>query len=105
MKLPNYLKNKWVQLTYSPHALQRLEERCRGCLMLKPNNVKLTNNNVIWWEKNEEKHIQLKIKINYNRQQNMILIIQLDGLVKTVYYERKISKYNKIINNRKGIDS
>jgi hypothetical protein len=57
--------------------------------MLKPNNIKLTKNSVVWWEKNEEKRIKLKIKIKYSSSENMILIIQLDGLVKTVYYENK----------------
>ena len=87
--LPRWLKNKWIDLTYSPHALQRLEERCKGCLMLKPNKVKITNENVIYWHKNEEKHVKLKIKINYSRQQDLILVVQLDGLVRTLYYQKK----------------
>ena len=87
--LPNFLNGKWIELKYSPHSLSRIEERCRGCLMLKPNNIKLTKNSVVWWEKNEEKRIKLKIKIKYSSSENMILIIQLDGLVKTVYYENK----------------
>lgn len=51
--------------------------------------VKLTNRNVIWWHKNEEKHVKLKIKVNYSRQQDLILVVQLDGLVRTLYYQKK----------------
>lgn len=87
--MPTWLKNKWINLTYSPHSLQRLEERCKGCLMLKPSRVKLTNENVIEWFKNEEKHVKLKIRVNYSRQQDLILVIQLDGMVRTLYYQNK----------------
>lgn len=89
------MRGKWIALTYSPHSLQRIEERCKGCLQIKPFNIKLTDSNVIKWEKDEEKHIKLKIKIKYSSQEDMILIIQLDGLVKTIYYERRNRKNSK----------
>ena len=57
--------------------------------MIKPSIIKLTNNNVIWWNKDEEKHVKLKIRVNYSRQQDLILVIQLDGLVRTLYYQKK----------------
>ena len=89
MKLPKWLENKWITLIYSKHALERFEERCKGCLQIKPSIVKLTKKNVVWWNKDEEKHVTLKLKIHYSRTENLILILQLDGTVKTIYYERK----------------
>jgi len=71
--LPNFLKGKWIQLNYSPHALLRIEERCKGCLQVKPNNIKLTKNSVVWWEKNEEKRIKLKIKIQLSYKDTLKL--------------------------------
>lgn len=95
-KLPNFLKGKWIELKYSQHSLDRLQERCKGCLQLKPSVVKLTNNNVLKWYKDENKHVELKVSLNYSRQENMILILQMDGVVKTLYFENKKRSYEKI---------
>jgi len=84
MTLPNRLNGFWLNLIYTTHSLERLKERSRGSLIVKPINIKLTKNNVINYIKKEEKVV---VKIPYTSRINMFLICKLSGVVKTLYFE------------------
>lgn len=85
--VPRWLRGKIIPLNYSKHSLQRLEERSKGSLLIRPTTIKITEESLLDYWKNSSRKLILKVKIKYNRKYNLILILQMDGTVKTLYYD------------------
>ena len=87
----------FINLVYSFHANQRLEERLNGNLLLKPTIVKVTKNNIYCGATNDgETLYEVVIRLRYKPSEWCFLaILPHTGFVKTVYFRPLTKKKAK----------
>ena len=83
-RFPSHL----IQLRYSKHATERLQERTTGQLIVAPKYLRLTPENTIDIQDKNGRVTQATAFIQYKRNILMFLpIIVSSGIVKTVYFK------------------
>jgi hypothetical protein len=80
-----------INISYSKHCLERLEERLEGSLKFLPTVVRITEKNISSGHSIDGKKLdEVLIRINYKADTWCFLAINLESYkVKTVYFKKK----------------
>ena len=84
----------FINLKYSFHANQRLEERLSGSLIVKPSVVKVTKNNIYSGASNDGINLyEVVVRLRYKPSEWCFLVfLPHNGFVKTVYFREIVKK-------------
>lgn len=86
-------RKDFFKIEYSRHALQRLQERLKGNLLLYPKTIRITENNIVKGLSSDDKFLfKVVIKMEWKPREDIYLVIYLPlCLVKTIYFKKQKS--------------
>lgn len=91
--IPPHVVIPWgeVRLTYSRHALSRMDARTKGSLSILPTVIQLTEKSLkqVWTVMGEDGQEGLRsilVEVPYTRGTLLQLVISADGIVITLYF-------------------
>ena len=86
--IPNWLKGKWLQLTWTEHANKRYNERCCGSLSIKPTILKVKENNS-FYVKNRKNYDVIHSEFQHSSTQILHCVVSISGMVLTCYFKKR----------------
>ena len=76
---------------YTKHAKERMEERCRGNLIIFPEQIRITEQNIVKGLSSDGKYLfKVIIKLEWKKGEDIYLVILPNmGLIKSCWFKKQ----------------